>query len=164
MAFVVSWYNLPFNAIKSKYKAIQEPQQENDTQRNGGYIMRLFRITTDNKITPGATGNPSGLVWILSKIYKAFKGFLRGFSWLVAIYTAFVFQGLILAYRGLKRVYIKPPTIQDNGQPQTIQDTHKNEKVSKICYFYKKYWLNKFNPRILGVCVSFLDFDIFIKF
>ena len=124
--------------------------------------MDLFRITTDNKITPGATGNPSGLVWMLSKIYKAFKGYLRGFSWLVAIYTAFVCWGLIWAYRGLKRAYIKPLTIQDNGQPQTIQDTHKNGKVSKICYFYKKYWLNVVNPRILGVCVSFSDFDNFI--
>lgn len=117
--------------------------------------MQLFRITTDNKITPGTTGNPSGLVWMLPNYYKAFKGFLRGFSCLVAIYTTFLFQGLIQANRGLKMAYIKPLTIQDNAQPLTIQDTHKNGKVSKICYFYKKYWLNGFNPRFWGCVCHF---------
>lgn len=126
--------------------------------------MQLFRITTDNKITPGATGNRSGLVWMLSKIYKAFKGFLRGFSWLVAIYTAFVFRGLIWANRGLKRAYIKPLTIQDNRQPHHHPDTQNKGKIPILCDLYKNYALISFNHKIGCVChfsiltiLSFLD-------
>ena len=97
--------------------------------------MHLFRITTDNKITPGTTGNPSGLVWMLLNYYKAFKGFLRGFLWLVAIYTTFVFQGLIWANRGLKRAYIKPLTIQGNGQPHHHPDTQKKwENIKNLSF------------------------------
>ena len=119
--------------------------------------MNFFRIATDNKITPGTTGNRSGLVWMLSNYYKAFKGFLRGFSGLAAIYTAFVFQGLIWANRGLKRAYIKPLTIQDNGQPHRHPDTQNRGKISILCDLYENYVLIAFN-RKLGVCVSFFDF------
>ena len=156
--FVCWWYYLPFNAIKSKYKAIQEPQQENNTQSNGGYIMDFLRITTDNKITPGTTHTRSGVVWMPPGFYRRFKGVLRRFYCLGYIYTILSFQGLIWAYRGLKRVYIKPLYIQGNAQPLTIQDAPKNEKVSKFCHFYKKYWLNRFNPGFLGVCVNFRFF------
>lgn len=124
--------------------------------------MDLLRITKDNSSTKDTTCTRSGLVWVLSKIYKTFKGFLRGFRWLVAIYTAFTFQGLIWAYKGLKRAYIKLLTIQDNGQPHRHPNTQKNGKISKICYFYKKYWLDGFNPGFLGVCVSIFDFFNFI--
>ena len=122
--------------------------------------MNFFRIATDNKITPGTTDHPPGLFRMQAKYCKAFKGFLRGFSSLVAIYTAFVFQGLIWANRGLKRAYIKPLTIQDNGQPHHHPDTQIRGKVSILCDLYENYVLIAFNRKIRGVCVIFR----FLKF
>jgi hypothetical protein len=124
--------------------------------------MDLLRIIKENSSVKDTNRTRSGVVWMLLDFYKRFKGVLRRFCCLEYIYTIFLFQRLIRANRGLKRVYMKTQYTRGNVQPLTIQGTPKNEKVSKIYYFYKKYWLNGFNPGFLGVCVSIFDFFNFI--